>query len=141
MIISIGADHSGFELKTQIISYLEKAGHRVNDMGTYNNELCDYPDIAPLVCEQILEGRADRGILICGTGIGMSIIANRNLGIRAAVCNTEYMVKKAREHNDANILALGARTLDAESAFKLIDIFLSEDFEGGRHATRLNKFN
>ena len=141
MIISIGSDHSGFELKLEIIEHLKAQGHTVKDVGAFSKEPCDYPDITKLVCDQILDKEAEKGVLICGTGIGMSICANRNAGIRAALCTTEQMASKSRLHNDANIIVLGAKILDAKTSLKFIDIFFQEKFEGGRHVARLNKFN
>ena len=141
MKIAIGSDHAGFGLKSQIISYLISRGEVVEDVGCYSPEPCDYPDFANLVCEHILEKRAEIGILICGTGIGMSICANRNVGVRAAICFNEYMAQKAKMHNDANVLVLGAKMLEPEAALSIVDSFLISKFEGGRHTVRLKKFN
>ena len=141
MIIAIASDHSGFEIKNKIIERFNSAGLIFIDYGAHNSEASDYPDFAKAVSEEIVDKSSDRGILICGTGIGMSICANRNAGVRAALCTSEYMAKKAREHNDANILVLGAKISSEEEIFKMIEIFLSEEFEGGRHFARLSKFS
>lgn len=141
MIISIGSDHSGFSLKNKIIEYLISKDLKVNDVGTYSEDPCDYPDFANLVCDDILDETSDRGILICGTGIGMSICANRHEGIRAALSTCEYMAMKSRQHNDSNILIMGSKIINFESSKTIIDIFLSEKFDGGRHSSRLSKIS
>ncbi|NLN93419.1 MAG: ribose 5-phosphate isomerase B [Candidatus Hydrogenedens sp.] len=145
MIIAVGSDHAGYEApeplyKPSIISYLESLGHVVIDCGTSGTESVDYPDFADAVCEAILNGRADCGVLICGTGIGIGMAANRHRGIRAATCTTTEMVRLARAHNDANILAVGRRILPLNQCFELISLFLSTPFEGGeRHSRRIGK--
>ncbi len=140
MIISIGSDHAGYELKSSLLQYLGTTNDVViNDVGTFSTESCDYPDFARKVCEQILENEAEIGILICATGIGMSISANRNTGIRAALCTSELMAQKSRQHNDANILVLGTKNTDINTAIKILQVFINGKFEGGRHTTRLNK--
>lgn len=141
MIISIGTDHTGFQIKENLVKHLKKMKYIVKDNGTFSEESCDYPDYAHTVCEQILEEASDFGILICGTGIGMSICANRMEGIRAALCTNEFMAEKARRHNNANILVLGAKINDEQSCKKMLDIFLSEKFDGGRHTARLKKIS
>ncbi len=141
MKISIGSDHAGFALKQHIIIYLKSKGYDIDDMGTDSNVSCDYPDFADLVCEKIIQKESNTGILICGTGIGMSICANRNIGIKAALCTNELMAQKARNHNDANILVLGAKIVTEEEAIKITERFLNSSFEGGRHIARLEKFN
>ncbi len=141
MIISIGSDHAGYELKNSLVQYLQTTKNIVRDVGTYSADSCDYPDFSRKVCEQILDNSAEVGVLICGTGIGMSISANRNAGIRAALCTNELMVQKSRLHNDANILVLGAKNTDVKTAIKFLQIFINEKFEGGRHAGRLNKIS
>lgn len=134
MMIYVGSDHGGFALKQKIVAHLEGC----KDLGTHTEESCDYPDIAAKVAEAVAEDGA-RGILVCGTGIGMSIAANKVRGIRAAVCWDEYTAEMARKHNDANILCLGQRAIDPGLALRLVDIFLSTDFEGGRHERRVKK--
>jgi ribose 5-phosphate isomerase B len=140
MIISIGADHSGFELKEKLKVYLKEIKQiGTIDSGAFSDEPCDYPDIASIVCENLLEENTDFGILICGTGIGMSICANRNAGIRAALCTSVYMAKKSRQHNNANILILGSKITDFEESKLILDEFLANKFDGGRHSSRLKK--
>lgn len=138
-MIAIGCDHGGYELKKEIMAHLEKEGIEYKDMGTFGTESCDYPDYAHAVCEEITQNRADKGILICGTGIGMSMAANKHKGIRAALCGDSFSAKYTRLHNDANVICLGARVLGCGLALELVDIFLSTPFEGGRHAKRIAK--
>ena len=138
-MIYIGSDHAGFELKEKIIEHLKKNNVDFVDVGCYNIQSVDYPDIARKVCENILPGKGEKGILVCGTGIGISIAANKFKGIRAALCCDIYSTKYARLHNDANILCLGGRVIETELAFEITDTFLNTDFEGGRHTERLNK--
>jgi ribose 5-phosphate isomerase B len=139
MKIAIGADHAGFALKERLRERLAGEGHDVIDFGTTTAESCDYPDFAQPVARDVARGRADRGILVCGTGIGMAMAANKIAGVRAAPAQSEDAVRLTREHNDANILTLGARYLDADRAAALIEIFLSTEFTGGRHARRVAK--
>ena len=139
MRIVIGADHTGYELKQQIARYLLAQGHQVQDLGTHGPKRVDYPDFAVLVARAVVAGEAERGILICGTGIGMSIAANKVRGARAAVCTDCYMARMAREHNDARILCLGGRVLGPGSALDVVEVFLRTDFVGGRHAQRVDK--
>lgn len=138
-MIAIGSDHGGFELKNHIIKYLSEKGMEINDMGTYSEDSCDYPDIAEKVCKSVTAGEAEKAILVCGTGIGISIAANKVKGIRAALCGDVYSAKMTRKHNDANVLCLGGRVAGRELAFMICDTFLSEEFEGGRHQTRIDK--
>lgn len=138
MRISLGADHAGYELKNQIAEYLRQAGHEVLDRGTNGPESCDYPDFAAAVAKDVAGGIAERGILVCTTGIGMSIAANKVAGIRAALAGTALEAEMSRRHNDANILTIGARTV-REAPERLAEIFLSTPFEGGRHARRTGK--
>ncbi|MBQ9828148.1 MAG: ribose 5-phosphate isomerase B [Lachnospiraceae bacterium] len=141
-MIAIGSDHGGFGLKNDIIEYLEKKGFELKDHGTYTTESCDYPDYAKAVAKAILSGEADRGILVCGTGLGISIAANRFKGIRAADCTDCFMAKMAREHNDANILALGERVVGKGLAFMIVDTFLETEFSNGeRHIKRIQKID
>ena len=139
MKIALGADHAGFELKQKVRGYLEKNGYEVQDEGTVSNESVDYPDFAKKVAEDVVEKRADLGILVCGSGVGMSIAANKVPGIRAANVSTEYEAQYSREHNDANVLALGARILDEPKAITVIDKWLRTPFAGGRHQRRVDK--
>jgi ribose 5-phosphate isomerase B len=139
MKIAIGADHAGFVLKEQLRQRLAAEGHEVVDFGTRTAESCDYPDYAQQVAREVGEGRADRGVLVCSTGIGMAMAANKVAGVRAAPAQSEDEVRLTREHNDANVLTIGARYLDEEHASKLVGIFLGTEFSGGRHARRVAK--
>ena len=138
-MVAIGCDHGGYELKKEIIAHLTQNGVEFKDFGTYDGNSVDYPDIAKLVCKSILDGECENGILVCGTGIGISIAANKHKGIRAAVCSDEFSAKFTRLHNDANVLCLGGRVVGPGLACELVDIFLSTGFEGGRHALRVDK--
>ena len=139
-MIAVGCDHAGYELKNELIRHLKDRGFEVADLGTYSTDSCDYPDYAKKVCEEVVSGRAEKGLLVCGTGIGMSIAANKVRGIRAAVLSDEFSAQATREHNDANVLCLGARVLDTERAVKLLDIFLDTPFsEGANHIRRISK--
>lgn len=141
-MIAIGCDHGGYNLKKEIIKYLEEKGIEYLDFGTFSKESTDYPKYAKLVCESILQGICDKGILICGTGIGISITANRHKGIRAALCGDCFSAAATREHNDANILALGARVTGAGLAVKIVDTFLNTDFSGDeRHLNRIKQID
>lgn len=140
MMIAIGCDHAGFEMKQTLAEHLKENGYTVNDFGCFGTESCDYPDFARKVAEAVASGNAEYGILICGTGIGMCIAANKVKGIRAAVVNEEFSAQATREHNDANILCLGARVIDNEKAISLTDIFLNTDFSNGEnHIRRIGK--
>ncbi len=138
MKIAIGSDHAGFQYKEIVKKHLEEKGFHVIDKGTYSEERVDYPVFGEAVANAVASGEADRGIVICGTGIGISIAANKVKGIRAALCTNEYMARMARKHNDANILAFGARVLGIDVALGIVDEFFSTDFEGGRHEKRVN---
>ena len=139
MKIAVGADHAGFELKERLARNLERQGHQVLDLGTQGTASVDYPDFAGAVADAVRDGRAERGLLVCGTGIGMSIRANREPGVRAAKCNDPFEARMARAHNDANVLCLGARIIDATVADELVTLFLATPFEAGRHAVRVAK--
>ncbi|MHC5211748.1 MAG: ribose 5-phosphate isomerase B [Planctomycetota bacterium] len=139
MKIAIGADHAGVELKQRVRRLLERAGHEVRDLGTEGTESVDYPDFAHAVARAVQSGEAERGVLVCGTGIGMSIAANKVDGIRAAKCNDPLEARMARAHNDANVLCLGARVLDPTTAEETVTAFLGTDFEAGRHARRVDR--
>lgn len=135
--IYIASDHAGFELKEKIISFLKEQKIDFEDLGPCNNNRCDYPDYAHLLSSKIDEKTF--GILVCGSGIGMSIAANKHKNIRCALCNEPLSAELSRKHNDANILALGARLIGEDMAFKIINIFISTSFEGGRHCGRISK--
>jgi len=139
MKISLGADHAGYELKDRIKAHLQQSGIETRDEGTNSGESVDYPDFARSVAHDVHAGRADLGILVCGSGIGMAITANKVAGIRAANVSTPYEAQMSREHNDANVLALGARILNPEQAFAIVDTWLSTQFAGGRHERRVEK--
>ena len=139
MKIAIGADHAGFELKESLRAQLRQAGYEVVDRGTDSTESVDYPDFAAKVALDVAADRADRGILICSTGVGMSMAANKIDGIRAALGTIPDEVRLTRQHNDANVLTLGARYLDAPKAMELVNVFLETEFEGGRHERRVDK--
>lgn len=140
MKLAIGCDHAGFDLKQHIIDYLQAQGHEVTDCGTFSRESVDYPDIAEQVAAEVLQ-KFIPGIIICGTGIGISIAANKISGIRAALCDNPYTARLAREHNDANILALGARVIGPGLAVALVETFLNTPFQAGRHQQRVEKIN
>jgi ribose 5-phosphate isomerase B len=138
-MIAIASDHGGFRLKGAIMEHLKEKNIEYKDMGTYSNESCDYPDFAEKLARSVLSGESELGILVCGTGIGMSIAANKINGIRCALCSDCFSAEMAREHNDANILALGERVLGESLAKKIVDTFLGSHFEGGKHARRVAK--
>lgn len=141
MKIAVGADHAGYQLKDQIREHLEQKGITVQDAGTNSSESVDYPDYARSVGQEVSHGRADLGILVCGSGIGMAIAANKVEGIRAAHVSSEYEAQMSREHNNANVLALGARILNAEQALGIVDKWLATQFAGGRHERRVEKIS
>lgn len=139
MRIAIGSDHAGFEMKESLKEYVKSLGHEVEDFGALSSDPVDYPDIGYQVARDVASGRFDRGVLICGTGIGMSIVANKVPGVRAALVGDVETARLAREHNDANVLTLGARIIRLESAREIVRVFLETGFAGGRHARRLEK--
>lgn len=141
MIIAIGSDHGGFELKGHIVAHLKEMGIEVKDFGVHNEDSVDYPDCAKPVCESVLSGESERGILVCGTGIGISMAANKFNGIRAALCSDVFSAKMAKEHNNANIICLGGRVTGRELANMIVDTFLEAEFQGGRHADRIAKIH
>lgn len=141
MKIAIGSDHAGFELKEQLRAYLATKNVNVSDKGCYSADRADYPDFGHAVANAIITKEADLGILMCGSGNGINMTANKHKGIRAALCWNSEISALARQHNDANILTLPARYISLEEAKKCVDAFLSEQFEGGRHADRINKIN
>jgi len=137
--IAIGADHGGFRLKGEIIKLLSEEGFDFRDFGTYTEEAVDYPDIAREVAKSVQSGEFRRGILICGTGIGIGIAANKLPGIRAALCHDTFSARAAREHNDANILTMGERVIGPGLARDIVKVWLGAEFAGGRHVRRLKK--
>lgn len=139
MKIALGSDHGGIHLKNHLKGYLQGKGWEVLDCGTYTEDSCDYPDIAAKLCGEIAAGAVSQGILVCGTGLGMSIAANKCAGIRAAVVTDEYSAIKSKEHNNANVLCLGERVLGLGLAESLVDAWLKTEFAGGRHARRVEK--
>ncbi len=136
-MIAIGSDHGGFSLKQEIMKHLTARGIEFKDYGTYTTDSCDYPVYGEAVAKAVVSGEADKGILICGTGIGISISANKVKGIRAALCGDCFSAEFTRRHNDANILAMGERVVGPGLACKIVDAFLDTEFEGGRHARRV----
>ena len=137
----IGADHAGIDIKAFVKELFESLGHEVEDLGPYNKDRVDYPDFAAKVCEAVLTNGGTKGILICGTGLGMSMAANKFDGIRAALCHNEYSAAMAREHNDANILCLGERVSGYGMIESIVKAWDTHKFEGGRHARRVEKIN
>ncbi len=139
MKIAVGSDHAGFHLKGKVVVWLRQKGIEVEDVGTFSEARCDYPDYAKAVAERVSRAEAQRGILVCGSGIGMSITANKIPGVRAAECFDATSGKLSRAHNDANVLCLGERLVSEATAKEIVDVWLSTDFEGGRHAERVEK--
>ncbi|RMF80343.1 MAG: ribose 5-phosphate isomerase B [Nitrospirae bacterium] len=140
-MLAIGADHGGFHLKEVVIRSLERHGVPFVDLGTHDESSVDYPDYAEKVASGVASGDYDRGILICGTGIGMSIAANKFFGVRAALCHNTYTARMSRAHNDANILVLGGRVIGPGVAEEIVDVWLETPFDGGRHARRVEKIH
>ena len=139
MKLALGCDHGGYPLMQEVKKHLDEKGIAYTDFGTYSEESCDYPDFAEKAANAVKSGACDFGILICGTGIGISISANKIHGIRAALCSDSYSAEMTRRHNNANMLAMGARVIGVGQALKIVDTFLSTDFEGGRHERRIEK--
>ena len=139
MIIAVGCDHGGYLLKNVIKDYLEEKGYEYKDFGTHDENSIDYPDIAKPVCESVASGECTYGILVCGTGIGMNMCANKFSGIRAAQCADTFSAKMTRQHNNANVLTLGGRVIGPELAKEIVNEFLTNEFLGGRHQTRVDK--
>lgn len=137
MRVVAGSDHAGLSLKKTLVEQLRKAGREVEDLGTFENSSVDYPDYAVAVAKQVSEGKADFGLLVCGTGQGMAMVANRIPGIRAAVVSESFTAAATRQHNDANVLCMGERVVGPGLAWQILDIFLSTPYEGGRHARRV----
>ena len=140
-MLAIGSDHGGFALKQEVMAHLRERGVEFKDYGTYTPDSCDYPEYGEAVARAVADGEAERGIAICGTGIGISMAANKVRGIRAAVCGDCYSAEMTRRHNDANVLCMGARVLGEGLALKIVDVFLDTPFEGGRHARRVAKIH
>ncbi len=141
MKIALGCDHAGFQLKNYIVEHLKTAERSYEDFGVFSEESVDYSDQATLVCKAVISGECRFGILICGTGIGMSIAANKYKGIRAALCSETYSARCARQHNNANILTMGSRVIGLGLAAEIVGVFLAASFEGGRHVKRLEKIS
>ncbi len=141
MQIAIGSDHAGFDLKEAVKGFLAETGHTCEDFGCPDISSVDYPDFAFAVADAVAEGKFERGILICGSGIGMSMVANKVPGIRAALCHDVFGAKGCRQHNDANILCMGGRVTEESLAREIVSTFLTSEFEGGRHARRLEKMH
>ncbi len=139
MKIAIGSDHGGYFLKEVIKEYLAEKGYEVEDFGCFSQESVDYPDYAKKVAEAVSKGECDAGVLMCGTGIGISIAANKVKGIRAALCHDGLTARLAKQHNNANIICMGGRTTGIETAKDIVDNWLNSEFEGGRHLRRINK--
>ena len=139
--IIIGCDHGGLNLKNAVIAHLNAKGIAVEDVGTYTPASCNYPDYAHKVCEKVQDGTYELGILICGTGIGMSMAANKHVGIRAAACENTFSARMTRLHNNANVLCMGERVIGPGLACDIVDLFISTDFEGGRHQIRVDLVN
>lgn len=136
--ITIGSDHAGYELKKKVMEHLKERGIEAIDVGTYSTDSCDYPDFARAVCKNVQDGVTELGILVCGTGIGMSMAANKHKGIRAAACSDTFSARLTRMHNDANVLCFGERVVGMGLAFDLVDAFVDAEFEGGKHARRVD---
>jgi ribose 5-phosphate isomerase B len=141
MKIALGSDHRGFQLKTRLHDMLRQRGHDVVDVGTHNGQTADYPDFAEQVCCKVLQGEVERGILICGTGIGVSIAANKFPGIRAAACHDRQTAEICRRHNDVNVLCLSGDTLGLQKTEGIVDTWLNTRFDGGRHQRRIEKID
>ena len=139
MKISIGCDHGGLELKKSIVEHLKELGHDVLDVGTYTNDSCDYPDFAHKAAELVENGSCERGIVVCTSGEGVSIAANKHKGVRCGLVYNEEVAKLTRQHNNVNMVAYGAKFITKEQGLKWVDLFLNTEFEGGRHLNRVNK--
>ncbi len=139
MKVAIGSDHAGLELKNRVCEALARKGLELEDVGTYNNDSVDYPDFASEVARRVRDGRVRFGVLVCGTGIGMSIVANKYRGVRAALCHTEFEARAARGHNDANVLCLGERVVGVGLGVAIAESFVDTPFDGGRHERRIRK--
>ena len=141
MKIAVASDHGGFKLKSKIKEYLQSTGYEICDFGTDSEDSCDYPDFALPAAEAVSSGKCERGIIVCTTGIGVSMVANKVPGVRGALCHDEYGAELTRRHNDANVLAMGERAVEEGKALKIVEIFLKTEFEGGRHQRRVDKIS
>ncbi len=141
MIVSIASDHAGFEQKQQLVEFLKDEGYQVVDQGPQNDDRVDYPDFAVLVAEDVASGRADRGVLVCGTGVGMALAADKVTGVRAANIINEQFAELCRQHNNANVITLSGRFVSFEENKRILHAFLTTEFEGGRHADRVAKID
>ena len=139
--IAVASDHGGLNLKNKIKKYLQSNGYEITDFGTDSTENCDYPDFALPAAEAVAFGKCDRGIIVCTTGIGVSMVANKVPGVRCALCHDTFGTELTRKHNDANVLALGEKAVEESDALKIVDIFLNTEFEGGRHQRRVDKIS
>ncbi|MDW7675704.1 MAG: ribose 5-phosphate isomerase B [Bacillota bacterium] len=139
MKIAVGSDHGGFKLKQEVVAYLKEKGYQYEDFGTYSPDSVDYPDVALKVADEVRAGNFDRGVLLCGTGIGIGIVANKVPGIRAALCHDTFSAKATRQHNNSNVLTMGERVVGVGLALEILKIWLTTDFEGGRHQRRVEK--
>lgn len=138
MKIAMGSDHVGFQMKNELAEYLKSQGHEIADLGSHSEERTDYPIFGKAVAAAVVSGRADCGILVCGTGVGISIAANKTNGVRAVVCSEPYSAMLSKQHNNTNVLAVGARVIGIELAKMIVDAWLNAEFEGGRHLDRVN---
>ena len=139
MRIAVGTDHRGYSIRSKVIELVERLGHEAEDMGSFSGDAVDYPDIASIVSRKVSHGEVDRGILVCGTGLGMCIAANKFHGVRAAPCHDDLTAEMSRRHNDANVLCLSADLLGERRIYRMVELWLSTSFEGGRHARRVEK--
>lgn len=141
MKIAVASDHGGYALKEVIVRFLEEGGYEIQNLGTYSEDSVDYPEYGKKCAEAVVSGQAERGIVVCGTGIGISIAANKVKGARCALCTSTHMAEMTRRHNDANMLALGGRTTDDALAIEIVKVWLETEFEGGRHQRRVDMLN
>ena len=141
MRIAVGSDHRGYGIRSKVIELCERLGHEVEDIGTWSPEAVDYPDVASMLACKVGRGEVDQGILVCGTGLGMCIAANKLRGVRAAPCHDDLTAELSRRHNDANVLAIGQRMVTLEAALEIVDLWLATPFDGGRHARRIRKID
>jgi ribose 5-phosphate isomerase B len=141
MRIAVGTDHRGYQIRTKLIDLLERLGHEVDDVGTFTEESVDYPDIAAQVAQKVSHGEVERGVLVCGTGLGMAIAANKFTGVRAAPCHDDLTAEMSRRHNDSNVLCLSSDLLGERLIDRMVELWLSTPFEGGRHARRVDKIS
>ena len=141
MKIILGADHGGYELKNSIAEWLKTQGHEIKDIGTFSPDSVDYPDYAKIVGEEVVKGNFDKGILVCGSGVGIAIAANKVKGVRAVLCHDVVMARLSREHNDTNIITMGGRFIAKDLAYEILNVWLNTGFSGGRHARRIEKIS